>query len=551
MTAKASARRTALTAFALTLVVLLANGRAIGSGDTNAVERTATALVEEGTVVLPDPGAAAVDPFTRLTPQGRVSIYPALPAALATPIFYAFRVFFDLDFFGTQIAGKLAAACLSALATALLAFTFARRRSPSHALVAALLFGLGTSVYSTSQALWQHPAAVLFLVIALMAVEAIDKAAAGATSPRLAAIVAAGALTLSAACRPAMIPMVAWLLFRLVRRLKTRVLWPLAVAAIPALGVAVYNATFFGAPWRFGPATSGRFFAALPGSIAGLLISPARGLLVFTPIAVIAFAALARRGSSSWLARTLLGAVAIHFAFIACWNEWHGGESFGPRLLTDLLPALFFFLPEGLAWRPRIAAVLGLLSVAVQLIGGWTYDYRWERLHQRGADFGGALWSWRDAPVPFALREGVVAQGRPVIDERRLRLRVQRYVPFGAEGSLIEAAGGALRISGSPMVNHIRLERGARIDGHGITLTHRADAVAFRALEGGPRGLRVAGTLHGTLRIESGDATLSTPIDGSFDFKLPLDLVAGEDVYLRAAAGDLRLTRIGIEPPRY
>lgn len=549
MTSPAAARRTALKAFTLTLVVLLANGRAIGSGDTTAVERTAAALVEHGSVVLQDPGGA--DPFTRMTPEGRVSIYPALPAIVATPVFFAFRLLFDLDRFGMQIAGKLAAALLSAIAASLLAFTFARRQNPESALLAALFFGIGTSLYSTSQALWQHPAAALFLVLALMGFESVERAAARSFTPLPAAVLAAGGLTLAAACRPAMIPMVAWLLWALVRRMKARALWPLVVASIPALGVALYNATFFGAPWHFGPATSGRFFAALPESIPGLLISPARGLLMFTPIALIAFAGLARRGSHSWLARVLLGAVAIHFTFIACWNEWHGGESFGPRLLTDLLPALFFFLPEGLAWRPRLGMLLGVLSVAVQIIGGWTYDYRWERLHQRGGDFAAALWSWREAPVLFALREGVVTQGLPSIDERRLRLRVRRFVPAGGRGSLIESAFGTLRVSGPAAVSDVRLERGARIDKDGIALGHPGDAVAFRGLEAGGRGLRVTGTLHGVLRVDSGDSGLSTPLSGPFDFKLPLVLTPGQDVFVRAESGDLRLTRIAIEPARY
>lgn len=552
MTAPVAARRVALLAFALTFAVLLANGRAIGSGDTTAVERTAVALVDRGSVVLDDPGGA--DPFTRTTPRGRVSIYPALPALLATPVFFTFRVFFDLDLFGAQIAGKLAAALLSAIATGLLAWSFARRAGPGRALAGALLFGLGTSVYATSQALWQHPATVLFLVVALLGFEALEAATVGASgtasTTRVASLVAVS-LTLAAACRPAAIPMVAVLLAALAIRLKARMAVPLMVAAIPATLVGLYNATFFGVPWRFGPATEGRFFAALPDSIPGLLISPARGLIVFTPIALVAAAGLIRRGSDSALARALMAAVATHFAFVACWNEWHGGESFGPRLLTDLLPALFFFLPDGLARTPRLGALLGLVSVATQCVGGWTYDYRWERLHQRGGDFKAALWSWRDAPLAFALLEGVVAQGAPGIDGRKLRLRVRRYVPFGAAGATIESAGEALRVSGPPLVRDIRLERGARVETDGISLGHPGDALAFRARENGPFALRLTGSLRGTIRVDSGSGGLSTPTEGAFDLTIPIEPGAGGDVFVRAESGDLRLTRAAIEPRRY
>ena len=199
MTAPVGSSRVALLAFALTFGILLANGRAIGSGDTNAMERTAGSLIDRGTVVLPDDGTP--DPFTRAVPSGRVSIYPIVPALLAAPFFFVCRLFFELNPAGLQVAGKLTAAFLAAFATALLARVFAKRTSPTMALVSALLFGLGTSAYSTAQALWQHPAVVLFLVIALDAFPRIETAAANERwRPGL---IAALSLSLAAASRPA------------------------------------------------------------------------------------------------------------------------------------------------------------------------------------------------------------------------------------------------------------------------------------------------------------------------------------------------------------
>src|SRR4029077_16409690 len=117
------------------------------------------------------------------------------------------------------------------------------------------------------------------------------------------------------------------LFFHLLVRTPARAARLVAIAAVPAGGVALFNAAFFGAPWRFGPSgLGGRFFSALPESLAGLLFSPARGLLVFTPIALIAFWGLVSMGRRSSTARALMAAAAVHFAFMACWNEWHGGE---------------------------------------------------------------------------------------------------------------------------------------------------------------------------------------------------------------------------------
>lgn len=535
----------ALAAFALSFMVLVANGRAIGSGDTRAMERTAESLIERGSVVLPEDGTS--DPFTRAVPGGRVSIYPALPAVLAAPLFFVCRLFFNLGPAGLQVAGKLSAAFLAAFATSMLAGSFARRTTPAMALGSALLFGLGTSVYSTAQALWQHPAVLLFLVIAIDALDRLDHDPTAAQGPaRLAAL----SLSLAAASRPAVIPMCGALFIYLLIRARPQAASLLAIACVPAGAVAWYNAAFFGAPWHFGPAAmGGRFFQALPGSLAGLLVSPGRGLLVFTPIALLALWGLVTQGRRS-LARGLLSATAVHFAFMACWNEWHGGESFGPRLLTDLLPALFFFLPEGLARLPKAGALLGLLSLGIQILGGWTYDYRWERLHQRGQEFEAALWSWTGSPIAFAVREGVFTQGVPEREGRRVRLRPYRFVPFGPQGSTIEGTATGLRISGTPLVRDVRLERGARMAGSWVSMSHPGDAVAFRTGPPGARSVRLTGSLHGLLRLDTPLGSTSLPCSGDFDLSVPLALASGDEVYVRAESGELRLARIEISPLR-
>jgi len=534
--------RVAVLAFSLSFGVMLANGRAIGSGDTNVLEKTATALVERRTVVLKAEDGS--DPFTRATADGgRISIYSPVPALIATPIFVAVSVFFDLNLTGIQFAGKLAAALVASTAIGLLASCFAQRTSPGLAVVSALIVGLGTSVFSTAQALWQHPAVLLFLVIAIAALERMEAVAMAAdrSGP---ALVAAVALALAAVSRPATIPLCAVLFGFLLIRARPFIRRILLAAALPLLLIAAYNTTFFGAPWRFGPTLSGRFGAAFPESIAGLLLSPARGLLVFTPIAIVALWALIRQARRSTVARALLAAASAHFLFMALWNEWHGGESFGPRLLTDLVPALFFFLPEGLAAWPKTGVVLGFASVGAQMIGGWTYDYRWERLHQRGGEFESALWSWRDSPLAFAVREGVVIQGVPKADGRKLRLPLHRAVPFGPTGSIIESTSPGPRVRGTPLIRDIRLERGARITAGWMRLTHPGDALAFRSLVDGARTLSIAGFLQGRIRVENGSRVFTSTVAGDFAIEAPLLLESGEDVYVRAEEGELRVARV-------
>lgn len=538
---KPSALRVGLLTFLIASAVLAGNGRAIGSGDTRAVEETARSLAQSHSFVLP-PGEPA-DPFTRAIPEGRVSIYPPLTALLSAPLFFAFGLFFDLDLSGTQIAGKLTAVILAALATAILACSFARRTSAARAVVAALLFGLGTSVYSTAQALWQHGATVLFL---LVAIDAMDRLGDAHLDERRLSMRAGLALSLAAASRSAAIPMCATLFLFLLNRARRHSFLTLAAGALPAAFVGAYNTTFFGAPWRFGNGLSGRFFSALPDSLPGLLISPGRGLFVFTPLALLALAGLLRAARTQSLARGLLSAVVIHVVFISTWNEWHGGESFGPRLLTDMLPALCFFLPETLMAMPALGTFLGVISVGIQLLGGWTYDYRWERLHQRGQDFDAALWQWTDLPVGFALREGVVTQGIPGADGRALRLRPYRFAPFGPKGSSIEPAETTLGVSGAALVRDVRLERGGRVRDGVILLSHPLDALAFRSLSGSGLSVRVVGQINGLIAVETPQGSTRIPASGAFDLTLPLPLAKGADVFVRAEVGELRLRKLEV-----
>src|SRR3970282_27727 len=97
-----------------------------------------------------------------------VSIYPAASALLAAPVFLLARSAFLLDEVGTALAGKWAASLFTAGRAALLFLVVGRRHPLRDAAWTAALFALGTSMWSTSQALWQHPAAVLFLCAALL-----------------------------------------------------------------------------------------------------------------------------------------------------------------------------------------------------------------------------------------------------------------------------------------------------------------------------------------------------------------------------------------------
>lgn len=550
MTAAPPSSRTLLAAGVAVAVFALANanGRVIGSGDSRAAEFTALSLLERGTFVLET--APENDPFTRPVAGGWLSIYPPATPLLAAPVFGVVRAVIDVDETGRAVAGKVAATLFAALAAGVMTLSYAARTTPGRAVACGLAFGLGTGAFAASQTLWQHPVTALFIAIGLSLVAA----GAGGAPLGTRAGAAGFCLATAAAARPAAALLCLVLFAGLIAtgattlETRTRLRFALLGAFFPVVTQAAYNDRFFGAPWSFGPeGLGGRFFAAFPESLAGLLVSPARGLIVFTPLVLVALMGL-RDLSGGPLRALLVTGLLTHLGFISLWNEWHGGESFGPRLLTDALPLALWALPEGLARAPRLFAVLVAWSIAVQGLGGWTYDYRWERLYQRGREFDAALWSWRDSPIAFHAREGVVTQGIPVLSGRRLRLPASRFVPFGPAGNRIEGDGAGLRVSGDAVVRDIRLERGARVESNVIVLRHPQDALAFRVLASGDIAIDVEVHGSGALSVlcpsRPSEAAVSGTADTRVSFRCAAD--ARDDVALRAPAGTTSIRSVTI-----
>jgi hypothetical protein len=544
----------------LVFAVLVANGRPIGAGDTRPTERVAASLVQSLDFDL-DEFPEVEPPFARQAGAHKVSIYPVLSAVLATPVFAACRALVALDETGSALAGKLAAALLSSLAAGAFFLALSRYHPLADARRAALLLALGTSVFSTSQALWQHPAAVLFLSLLLLCVFRAFEDDAWAGRAGLPWALALAARHADAAL---LLPLAVGIALRWPRRMLAFALW----AAPPLLLLSLYQLAYFGSPLGhgFSGGLAARFSEPWGRGQLGLLLSPGKGLFVFTPLALVALVGLARaaRRGEPWTAATLGGAVAAHVLFIGRWSEWHGGESFGPRMMTDALPLLFVFLPAGFEALPRLGPALAAVSVAVQLLGAFAYDYRWERLYQRPAPAGHAeLWDVARSPIVFHAAQRVVLFALPGIEEGRAFAREHPLVPFGPRGSRVTFGGGALRVEGSERnFGDVHLQRGARIADGRLRLRGRFDALFLRASDAARQRrleLRVSGRGSGTLYVgERGFWSSKTrwkeyPMAGGFSVRHPYHFLqsGGADllVALGREGGEAALDSVALVPP--
>jgi hypothetical protein len=89
--------------------------------------------------------------------------------------------------------------------------------------------------------------------------------------------------------------------------------------------------------------------------LAGTLVSPSRGLLIFCPLVILSFIGVAillkeGRWTRLWLAIAIVP--ILQWLVISAFSEWWGGDSYGPRYFTDMVP---FFTILALPVAERIA----------------------------------------------------------------------------------------------------------------------------------------------------------------------------------------------------
>ncbi|ADV62774.1 hypothetical protein Isop_2196 [Isosphaera pallida ATCC 43644] len=376
------------------LAVFLANGRAIGGGDTMPAALLQVALVRGDGLTL-DRLAWAIRTETDAVPgycsesRGHVvSRYPIGPALTTIPFAWISIVWLDHTRPGwdaptrdpsafletVRHLGKLNAALVAALAVGLLPGLLRRLELHEGISIAVVALGLGSGVWPTaSQALWQHGPAIFWLMVALRALIPPggigESPQHGLTTTRLA--VAGGATALMVMCRPIDLLFAAviagwvvissparaglrrwggvWRPFGLTR---SRPFW--ATAGLLGLAWCGYNLWFFDSlnggyaeiekmhPWAHG--LKGTWTGSLLWGGLGTLVSPSHGLLIHCPWVVPALALLPRVWNRlpSWNATPIRALLAVglplNFLALAKYSCWWGGHCFGARFWIDATP---------------------------------------------------------------------------------------------------------------------------------------------------------------------------------------------------------------------
>jgi hypothetical protein len=158
-------------------------------------------------------------------------------------------------------------------------------------------------------------------------------------------------------------------------RLRTRLL--IAVSLPVLLWIAAigwYNWSRFGSVTDFGY-PEGSLTLGMPLNVLGLLFSPGKGLVFYSPLVVLGALGLAKLWRvDRWLAASLSTFLAV-LTFVSAASGFWGDEVWGPRFLvaaawTMLVPIAWW---GNTAVRKRVLAGLAVAAFAVQVIGVSTY----------------------------------------------------------------------------------------------------------------------------------------------------------------------------------
>lgn len=434
-----SARRPALRSPVLLFVFLSliyhSNLRPIASGDSLPASLIPFSLLLDGSVSL-DRFAEHIQ--TQVPYASRVvrqkdthlySLYPIAGPVLTAPLYFPVAVvpWFRSQSPGTlmavaRILEKFVAAALAAATAIVVLFLLRRLTSEWAAWVLTLVFALGTANWSTaSQALFQHVYGQLAIAGCLYAITRWTDARLGERWYWAAGVFAGCAI----AIRPTN---VAWIPALAAALTVSKVRWSqylcvFAPVMLAGAVVAAYNFSVFGSVGGGYPA---RLDGHLLEGLTGVLFSPGRGLLLYTPVAVFALFAFAprvralRERHQALIMAASVFAV-LHIVIISLWPVWWGGYCWGPRMLTEVVVPAMVLIAIGVpAWRCPLGktafAVVAVYCVLIQALGVYCYPKgRWDHLPVSVDEAPARLWNWADNPIVRTARGGVAWEPYAVV----------------------------------------------------------------------------------------------------------------------------------------
>lgn len=396
----------------LLAVYLLSFGGRLGSVDEFAIFSLAESIAKHGEfqinqiawmqdTVRPPIGSIGLsgDLYAKHSLLQAIVIIPFYLIALALPRF-------------SEVHAVLFVPPLITAATALIIYFILIRLQYRHpvAVAAALIYGAATMALPYSRTIYSEPLAGFLLSVALLALVSL-----GDGTARRWNLLLGLSLGLAVIAKPsnAVVSALVWAFYlgnlgvryfesksvaptdltriaRVAGRVLAQSAWGIGLWMLALAAYALYDIVRFGDPLATGYPPGERFEGELLSGLYGLLVSPGRGLIFYSPVLC-----LAPLGFSKLFKRDFPVACVIVLMFVsnlilfAKWHDWWGGLSWGPRFLVPVVPLLCVALGAALAdwprwplWGKLATILLVVISLSIQMLSiVATYEpYYWSLL---------------------------------------------------------------------------------------------------------------------------------------------------------------------------
>jgi hypothetical protein len=372
-----------------------------------------------------------------------ISAFPLIAGLLAVPVYF-FPVVFNMSITWENliILSHISSALIMAIAGGffyllLKSHPFSLNEKNAKLLTYVYLFGTINFAH-ISQALWQHGVVQLLSIVSLLlffkgiSPERIKRFS---PSSNIWYLFFAGALLgFAFLARPTAAiywPFLIVLLFQyLYKEIKDFVLAGVTFLGgliPPAIFFIWYNFTYYKSLLNQGYSDqiTSEWLGKLPEGALGMWISPSKGILIYSPIAIfsliglmIVVRELKRGGDWETYLKYIIFAliITLHTLVLGKWKHWYGGYSFGYRMLSDVLPLIIllmipYVISDLFKKTKTVFYLLFGVSIAIQVYGLIFFDGVWHAAYDRGYNNTSWLWSLKDSELAFNIRRILVKLG--------------------------------------------------------------------------------------------------------------------------------------------
>ena len=308
-----------------------------------------------------------------------LSNYPIVPGLLNLPVHLIAFIFGVNLLENNFLLSTISASWISSLSVAFMYLCLVKIcRKRRNAVLFALIYSFATPVFSTvSRGTWQHAPSLLFLTISLLILLSKNKHNIPYSGFFL------GMVLFN---RPSnimiILPLIIYTFFEYREQFKKYILF----MAVPLIFMSLYIADYWHPtslsieliyPIENQVDFRGNFFSGLLGQ----LISPSRGVLIYTPLFIFSFIFLFYSLISKKidLIYKYLAISAIFLILVFSW-KWWAGWTFGYRYLIELIPLLIIFLAffyERVIQKNKYLKIIFMLflfiSMYIHFLGAYYY----------------------------------------------------------------------------------------------------------------------------------------------------------------------------------